>query len=139
MDIDGLKKKDINESVRVVRFMIVGTLNAIIVALVVWLMMHIGDQDYRAANIVAYVVSQIHNFIWCKYWIFPLDKNKAKHGVCGQVIYFTAAFLMAYLSQFLFLLLLVEVFHCNEYLAQFLGLFVYGLVNFMSNKWITFR
>ena len=128
-----------NESVRIVRFMIVGTMNAIIVALVVWLMMHIGGRDYRAANIVAYIVSQIHNFIWCKYWIFPLDAEQKKHGLCKQVIYFSAAFIMAYLAQFLFLLLLVEVFHCNEYLGQFLGLFVYGAVNFLSNKLITFR
>ena len=34
---------------------------------------------------------------------------------------------------------IVEFFHCNEYLAQFLGLFVYGAVNFLSNKIITFR
>lgn len=63
------------ESVRIFRFVVVGTLNALITALVVWLMMHIHDQDYLLANIVAYIVAQIHNFIWCKYWIFPLDAD----------------------------------------------------------------
>ena len=46
---------------------------------------------------------------------------------------------MAYSSQFLFLLMLVELLHCNEYLAQFLGLFIYGAVNFMTNRHVTFR
>ena len=128
-----------NNSVRVIRFVIVGTLNALIIALVVWLMMHIGGYDYRAANILAYTIAQIHNFIWCKYWIFPLDAEKKKNSLYQQIIYFGIAFASAYLSQFLFLLLAVEVFHLNEYLAQFLGLFVYGAVNFLSNKRITFR
>ena len=39
----------------------------------------------------------------------------------------------------LFLLLLVEVFGVDEYLAQFLGLLVYGAVNYLVNKYITFR
>ena len=60
------------ESVRIVRFAIVGTLNAIITALVVWLLMHVEGEDYLTANIAAYVIAQIHNFIWCKYWIFSL-------------------------------------------------------------------
>ena len=33
----------------------------------------------------------------------------------------------------------VEAFDCNEYLAQFLGLFVYGAINFLANRHITFR
>ena len=46
---------------------------------------------------------------------------------------------LAYSAQFLFLLMLVELLHCNEYLAQFLGLFIYGAVNFICNRRLTFR
>ena len=56
-----------------------------------------------------------------------------------QVLLFLIAFGMAYGAQFLFLIALVELLGCNEYLAQFLGLFVYGAVNFLMNKKITFR
>ena len=91
------------------------------------------------ANIVAYVIAQAHNFGWSKYWIFPLQTETKKNNIWRQMLFFSGAFLIAYSAQFLFLLLLVEIFHCNEYLAQFLGLFVYGAVNFMSNKYITFR
>lgn len=127
------------ESVRIFRFTVVGTLNALITALVVWLMMHIHEQDYLLANVVAYIVAQIHNFIWSKYWIFPLDADAKKNSIWHQILFFVCAFVMAYTAQFLFLLLLVEIFHCNEYLAQFLGLFVYGAVNFVANRRITFR
>lgn len=91
------------------------------------------------ANVTAYVVSQIHNFIWCKYWIFPLDKEDKKNTVWHQMLFFAGAFALAYSAQFVFLLVLVELLHCNEYLAQFLGLFIYGAVNFSCNKFLTFR
>lgn len=126
------------ESKRIIRFAIIGTLNALITAAVIWLMMDELDIDYMLSNVTAYVVAQIHNFIWCKHWIFPLDKDK-KSNTWKQMLLFSIAFGMAYLSQFLFLVLLVEGLNCDEYLAQFLGLFIYGGVNFVMNKKVTFK
>ena len=59
------------ESVRIFRFIVIGTMNALIMALVVWLMMRemSFEGDYMVANVTAYIIAQIHNFIWCKYWI----------------------------------------------------------------------
>ena len=126
------------ESVRIFRFIVIGTMNALIMALVVWLMMRemSFEGDYMVANVTAYVIAQIHNFIWCKYWIFPTEK---KSNTWRQVLLFSIAFGMAYGAQFLFLIGLVEGLDCNEYLAQFLGLFIYGSVNFLMNKRVTFR
>lgn len=128
------------ESVRIFRFIVIGTLNALIIALVVWAMMHVAEEHYTVANVVAYVAAQINNFVWCKYWIFPLDSDKAtKNTLWHQMVFFVVAFVLAYGLQFVFLLGLVECLHCNEYLAQFFGLFVYGAVNFMLNRHVTFR
>ena len=124
------------ESTRIFRFAAIGTLNALITALVVWGMMHLADVNYRLSNVTAYVVAQTHNFIWSKYWIFPTDK---KSNTCRQVLLFIIAFGVAYVAQFLFLVGLVEGLGCNEYLAQFLGLFVYGGVQFVMNKRLTFN
>ena len=126
------------ESVRIFRFIVIGTMNALIMALVVWLMMRemSFEGDYMVANVTAYIIAQIHNFIWCKYWIFPTEK---KSNTWRQVLLFSIAFGMAYGAQFLFLIGLVEGLDCNEYLAQFLGLFIYGSVNFLMNKRVTFR
>lgn len=111
------------ESIRIFRFIIIGTMNALIMALVVWLMMESlsFEGDYLVANITAYVIAQIHNFIWCKYWIFPTEKRK--NNIWKQILFFCSAFGIAYTAQFLFLILLVEGLDVNEYLAQFLGLF----------------
>lgn len=127
------------ESVRIFRFIVIGTMNALIMALVVWLMMRemSFEGDYMVANVTAYIIAQIHNFIWCKYWIFPVEKRK--NNVWKQILFFCSAFGVAYTAQFLFLILLVEGLDVNEYLAQFLGLFIYGASNFIANKKITFQ
>lgn len=108
------------ESVRIFRFIVIGTMNALIMALVVWLMMRemSFEGDYMVANVTAYIIAQIHNFIWCKYWIFPVEKRK--NNVWKQILFFCSAFGVAYTAQFLFLILLVEGLDVNEYLAQFL-------------------
>lgn len=124
------------ESRRIFRFAVIGTLNAL--AAVIWLMMDELDIDYMLSNITAYIVAQTHNFIWCKHWIFPLEKEK-KSNTWRQALLFSIAFGMAYLAQFLFLVVLVEGLNCDEYLAQFLGLFIYGGVNFIMNKKVTFK
>ena len=125
------------ESVRIFRFAVIGTLNALITAFVIWLMMDELSYDYIPANITAYVVAQIHNFIWSKYWIFPIENKK--NNIWKQMLFFCSAFGLAYSAQFLFLVTLVECGDVNEYLAQVLGLFIYGTVNFIVNKKLTFR
>lgn len=123
------------ETTRIFRFAVIGTLNALITAATVGVLMGVFGVHYLASNIAAYILAQTHNFIWCKYWIFPTDK---KSNTWRQVLLFLIAFGMAYLAQFLFIVVLVELLSCNEYLAQFLGLFVYGAVNFLMNKRVTF-
>ena len=125
------------ESVRIFRFAVIGTLNALITAFVIWLMMNELSYDHIPANITAYIVAQIHNFIWCKYWVFPTEDKK--NNLWQQVLFFAMAFGIAYSAQFIFLILLVEAGDVNEYLAQFLGLFIYGTVNFITNRKLTFR
>lgn len=125
------------ESVRIFRFAVIGTLNALITVFVIWLMMDELSYDYIPANITAYIVAQIHNFIWSKYWIFPIENKK--NNIWKQMLFFCSAFGLAYSAQFLFLVTLVECGDVNEYLAQFLGLFIYGTVNFIVNKKLTFR
>lgn len=125
---------EIKESVRILRFVLVGTLNALITALVIWLMMDKLDCNYIASNITAYIIAQMNNFFWSKYWVFTSRIGKYRR----EIPLFLVAFGCAYGAQFLALLFMVECLDLNEYLAQFLGLFVYGSVNFLMNKKLTF-
>ena len=108
-----------------------------ITAITIWVMMDELDINYMLSNVTAYILAQTHNFIWCKYCIFPVEKRT--NNVWKQILLFCSAFRVAYTAQFLFLILLVEGLDVNEYLAQFLGLFIYGAANFIANKKITFQ
>ena len=94
----------------------IGTLNALITVLIVWLMMDKLDCNYIATNITAYVIAQINNFFWSKYWIFSSRTGKFRREIPLFLIAFGCA-----------------------YCAQFLGLFIYGAVNYLMNKKITFQ
>ncbi len=122
------------ESVRVFRFIIVGTSNALIVALAVWILMDLFHVNYILSNLVGYIAALVNNFFWSKYWVFASKGNIR----FKEIVLFLVAFGCAYLTQFIFLVLMVECFHQDEYLSQFLGLFLYGLVNFLMNKFLTF-
>ena len=52
------------ESVRILRFIIVGTLNALITALVIWVLMEGLDCNYLWSNVAGYVAALINNFFW---------------------------------------------------------------------------
>ena len=123
------------ESVRIFRFIIVGTLNALITALVIWVLMSGIGCNYLWSNIAGYVAALINNFWWSKYWIFSSRSGMFER----EIPLFLVAFGCAYGLQFLSLLLMVEIGDMNEYLAQFLGMFVYGAVNFTMNRRLTFR
>lgn len=127
------------ESVRLVRFAIVGTLNYLITMSVIWIIMTnlSFKNDYIVANITAYIIAQTHNFIWSKYWIFQSEIKK--NNLWQQILLFCTAFGVAYSVQFIFLILMVEACDINKYSAQFIGIVIYGAVNYIANKKITFK
>lgn len=49
------------------------------------------------------------------------------------------AFGIAYGIQLLFVILMIEAIGIKEFTAQFIGIIIYGAVNFMVNNRITFR
>ena len=88
------------------RFILIGTLNALITVLIVWLMMDKLGCNYIATNITAYVIAQINNFFWSKYWIFSSHTGKFRR----EIPLFLIAFGCAYCAQFFALLIMVEIF-----------------------------
>lgn len=127
-------------STLIFRFIVVGTLNFLVISLLVWLLMDVFSVDYKIANIVGYVVAQVHNFLWCKYWIFPvMEGGGTQFNLWQQISLFLFAFGCAFTSQFLLTVTLVELFGFNEYVGQFIGILLYGAVNFTMNRKLTFK
>lgn len=125
----------VKESTRILRFIIIGALNALIIATVIFVMMYWLAYDYKVANVAGYVLALINTFFWNKYWVFSASEG----SYWREVPLFLIAFGCAYGLQFLALVLMVEALHVNEYIAQALGPVVYGAVNYIMNGKLTFR
>ena len=87
------------ESVRILRFAIVGSSNALITALVIWILMDILDCNYLWSNMAGYVAALVNNFFWSKYWVF----SSGKGNFWKEIPLFLIAFGCAYATQFIFL------------------------------------
>lgn len=129
------KGEKVKESVRVLRFLIIGTLNALIIVVVISIMMFLLDCGYLWSNAAGYTVALINTFFWNKYWVFTSPGG----SFWREAALFLLAFACAYGLQFLALLLMVEIIGINEYLAQLLGALIYGTVNFIMNRKVTFQ
>ena len=138
-EIERMLDAAMKASVRLVRFATIGTLNYLITMLVIWIVMSYFSfkGKYIVANIMAYLIAQTHNFIWSKYWIFP--SSNPQNSLWQQIMLFCTAFGIAYGIQLLFVILMIEAIGIKEFTAQFIGIIIYGAVNFMVNNRITFR
>ena len=87
------------------------------------------------SNAVGYIAALINSFIWSKLWVFQTRNT----NLWREMLYFGVAFLIAYGSQFAFFKTMIFRADVNEYLVQFLGLFIYGAVNFIMNRRLTFK
>lgn len=107
---------------RIFRFAVVGFSNFLIISFFVWLMMEVFHRDMVIANVIAYSVALVNNFIWNKVWVF-----KAKGGnLIKEIALNLIAYGTAYLLQLGFSFSMVELVGFNEYLAQFLGFLFLG-------------
>lgn len=120
---------------RVMRFIVVGFSNFLIISITVWVMMKVLDFSLVPANVTAYSIALVNNFIWNKVWVF-----KAKGGnLAKEIVLNLAAYGTAYLLQLAFSFSMTEWVGMNEFVAQFLGLFIFGATNFILNKKLTFK
>lgn len=127
-------RRDKKEATRILRFAIVGILNTII-TYIIYVVMRWMDFPPGLSNAVGYIAALINSFIWNKLWVFEMRHT----NVWREIFYFCMAFLLAYGSQYAFFKTMIDCVGLNEYLVQFLGLFIYGAVNFVMNRVLTFK
>lgn len=119
---------------QIFKFCIIGTMNAAITYITLFLLSELGVNELLA-NFIGYILVLINSFLWSRFWIFK-SQNK---NILKEIIFFVSAFFLAYLLQFTSFSILVRIFNINQYLANLIGLVVFGATNFIANKKITFN
>ena len=123
------------EFLRVMRFVVVGFSNFVIISLTVWIMMHLCQADMLPANITAYAIALVNNFVWNKLWVFRARGGNLLREIALNLIAYGTAYLLQLGCSFA----LADLLGMNEYVAQFIGLCVFGATNFIMNKLLTFK
>jgi len=114
------------------RFILVGGLNTLVGMCVIFTLLYLGVNDY-ISNLSGYLVGLIISFFLHKYYTFE-SKNKP---TIKEVFKFLFVFAISYLSNIL--ILYFSLFYMENYLAQFLAMLGYTIINYLLNKFITFK
>jgi putative flippase GtrA len=125
-------KKAIKQAIK---YGVVGVINTLITAVVIWIMMKLLGCSDVVSNVVGYIAGVLNSFIWNKKWTF-----KSTEKWIGSAIRFGVVFGICYLLQ-----LGLLVFVLNPYLAidpyynQLIAMAFYTAINFVMNKFYTFK
>jgi putative flippase GtrA len=131
--------------VQAFRYGIVGVMNTLLTAVIIWLMMRIvfhvkGGQDASStavsvSNITGYIAGLINSFVWNRRWTFQSRKHWRT-----DFLKFILAFLICYIPQLLLVMLLNSyVAGLSAYICQIIGIVFYTALNFLCNKYYTFN
>ena len=124
------------ESARIFRFAVIGTLNALIMAVTVWVMMDELDINYMLSNVTAYILAQIHKLHLVQVLDIPYRK-KEQHLATSAALFYS--FRNGLRSAIPFPHRAGGGTGLQRIPCPVPGLFIYGSVNFLMNKRVTFR
>ncbi|MDR0769447.1 MAG: GtrA family protein [Dysgonamonadaceae bacterium] len=138
--------------IQTIKYGVVGVTNTLLTMVTIWVMMRvvflseegekISSLALSVSNTVGYIVGLINSFIWNRSWTF-----KSKNKWTPDFIRFMIAFLVCFIIQ----LVLVNVLYKRMEMAglteitgaaeicQFAGIVVYTILNFILNKYFTFK
>ena len=120
---------------QLVRFGLVGGVGFIVNLAVYTLFVHSFGVDYRAANVVAWLVAVLNNFVLNRHWTFDAGAGRAR----SQAVRFLVVSLVAEAFSLLLLTLFVEGASIAKVPAQALAVAASMPLNFLGNKLWSFR
>jgi dolichol-phosphate mannosyltransferase len=120
---------------QLVRFALVGASGYVVNLAVFALAVHAAGIDYRAAAVLAFLVSVTNNFWWNRHWTFDARGGHAGFQAARFFTVSVAAFLFAYAT----LLVLVEGAGLPKVLAQATAIIAATPLSFLGQKLWSFR
>lgn len=115
-------------------FGIIGLTNTLLTALIIWLLLTAMHFSPYTSNIIGYIAGLINSFIWNRQWTF-----KSKTRVSITFYKFIITFVISYLLQLANLYLLLNFTTFDPFICQLFSIVVYSIVNFLLNKFYTFK
>jgi putative flippase GtrA len=120
---------------QLVRFGIVGGAGFVVNLVVFTLLVHAAGVDYRLANVVAWLVAVVNNFVLNRHWTFDAGAGRAH----AQAVRFFIVSLVAEIFSLLLVTLFVESAGVAKVPAQAIAVAASMPLNFLGNKLWSFR
>ncbi len=125
-------KKAIKQAIK---YGVVGVINTLITAVVIWIMMKLLGCSDVVSNVVGYMAGVLNSFIWNKKWTF-----KSTEKWIGSAIRFGVVFGVCYLLQLGLLVFVLDTYlPIDPYYNQLIAMAFYTVINFVMNKFYTFK
>lgn len=118
-----------------IKYGVVGVSNTLVTMLVIWVMMKLLGCREGLSNLVGYVAGLLNSFFWNKQWTF----KESTMGWGQGSIRFALAFVVCYVLQYGLVLFLNDRLAIDHYYNHLIGMVFYTLINFMANKFFTFK
>lgn len=117
-----------------IKYGVVGVSNTLITAIVIWIMMKLLGFSDVVSNMVGYIAGVLNSFVWNKQWTF-----QSSAGWVGSAVRFGIVFGICYLLQLGLLMYLNKHLSIDPYYNQLLAMAFYTVINFIMNKFYTFK
>jgi putative flippase GtrA len=117
------------------RFGIVGFFNTVFFLAIYYFFIWINPDFYLLGSIVGFAITVVIAYILSRKFVFPEGRETAGRSLIKALIAYSFSFILANGL----LVLQVEVIHVSKVLAPILNLFVTVPVNFIINKFWTYK
>ena len=120
--------------IQIFKFIVVGISNTLLTALVIWLLFKIFGFSVYFSNIIGYIAGLINSYLWNLKWTFSSNINSK-----NTLLKFIIVFIISYILQLCNLYILLQFTNIDPYICQLLSIGVYTSINFILNKFYTFK
>jgi len=118
-----------------IKYGVVGVMNTLITAIVIWLLTKKFFVADELANAIGFIAGVVNSFVWNKKWTF-----NSIRGWWSSAVRFGGVFAICYVLQLsLFIYLKWQFPTVDPYYFQLTGMAFYTVINFVINKFYTFK
>lgn len=121
-------------SLQFIRFLLVGVINTCVGLGIIYACKYFAGMGDVLANAIGYCVGLTVSFTLNSRWTFNYSGS-----ILPAVFRFFGVFLVAYVANLAVVMLLINAFSINGYIAQALGVPAYTLTFYMGSKMLVFR
>ncbi|MCH5216220.1 MAG: GtrA family protein [Muribaculaceae bacterium] len=135
-------------SIQLIKYGLVGVSNTAVTFIVFVLLNSILCVNFYISNVLGYIAGVINSFIWNKKWVFKSVSDRVKR----EMLLFIVGFAICYLLQMALLWILMnytslqyiqisgyEKWQLGDTLITVIGMVFYTLLNYIYNRFITFK